>query len=121
MRKRVFALLTWFVAILAGLYVWTYAWYRFANSHGVIDHVGIFRHTRHSFTFADCALNRGKAWTAESFSGPSIVSRLSAKTGTPLAPAVNRAFTPLMWLDHLFTGRWIEFSDDAALPVFAPP
>jgi hypothetical protein len=100
MKRKPFWLLCG-IAILGSVgYFGTYAYYRFINPDGVIDHFRV----RGSGSFSALSI-------AESSCGDSIVSKLSDWTGTSISPTVNHLYFPLIQLDLLATGRSIWFTE----------
>ena len=99
------------VAISLG-YLGTYCYYRLYDAGAVLDHYGAYGHGNRAFTFSEHSRSMGDLCIGDSFSGASIVSRVSHLTGLSIAPTVNRLFGPLARLDYLFTGHWITFCDD---------
>lgn len=98
-------------------YFGVYAYYRFVDDGGVIDCVGAFGHGNRAFTFSEHSRNLGDLCLSDSFAGPSLISMLSEWSGVSLAPTANGLYMPMTRLDHLFTGKWISFTD----VVWSPP
>jgi hypothetical protein len=100
-------------------YLGTYAYYRFYDDGGVINHI-----TSDSYKTRNSTLSRSPSYyedttCRESFASASIVSSFSTFTGLPVAKIINRLYTPLRRIDYRFTGRFIKFSDVISGPIFS--
>ena len=71
------------------------------------------------FTVNDHSRSFGPGFLGESFVSSSLVTRLASITGSDVASPLNDLYYPLARLDHLLTGRYARFKNDATLPIFA--
>ncbi|MEY4484616.1 MAG: hypothetical protein RL693_2068 [Verrucomicrobiota bacterium] len=71
------------------------------------------------FTLDDHSRSLGSAFLGESFVSSSLVTRFASFTGLDVASPLNDLYYPLARLDHLLTGRYARFKNDATTPIFA--
>ena len=105
-----------------------YAVSRFVYPETVLKYVGghvirpsFFRSsnpaTTPDFTFDHHSRSFGSSFLTESFVSQSPVTRLASHTGWDVAGLLNDFYYPIARVDHLFTGRYCRFQNDAWVPL----
>lgn len=108
-------------------YVGIYLYYRVVSPGTALDCVGgtVIRPpwfpqaTEAEFTFNADSRSFGWAVVTENSVEESVVSRISEITGLDIATPANALFYPAARIDHLFTGRYIQFTLTYSRPIFS--